>query len=57
MNSEQWRRVKDLFGAALHIPQERQVAFLEDTCDYDAEVRAEVEKLILSVEKLREPSR
>ena len=42
MNQEQWRRVKDLFGAALHIPAERQVAFLEDTCDDDAEVRAEV---------------
>jgi tetratricopeptide (TPR) repeat protein len=27
MNTEQWRRVKDLFGAALHIPMERQAAF------------------------------
>ena len=51
MKPEQWRRVKDLFGAALHIPQERQVAFLEDTCDDDAEVRAEVEKLLWGQEQ------
>jgi eukaryotic-like serine/threonine-protein kinase len=51
MKPEQWRRVKDLFAAALHIPQERQVAFLEDTCDDDAEVRAEVEKLLWGQEQ------
>jgi eukaryotic-like serine/threonine-protein kinase len=51
MNSEQWRRVKDLFGAALYIPPERQVAFLEDTCDDDAEVRAEVEKMLWGQEQ------
>ena len=51
MKPEQWRRVKDLFGAALHIPQERQVTFLEDTCDDDAEVRAEVEKLLWGQEQ------
>ncbi len=51
MNPEQWRRVKDLFGAALHIPADRQVAFLEDTCDDDAEVRSEVEKLLWGQEQ------
>jgi serine/threonine protein kinase/tetratricopeptide (TPR) repeat protein len=51
MNPEQWRRVKDLFSATLHIPPERRVAFLEDTCEEDPEVRAEIEKLMWEQEQ------
>ena len=51
MTPDQWRRVKDLFAAALHIPEERRPAFLEDTCDDDAEIRSEVEKLLWEQEQ------
>jgi len=44
--SERWRRVKEIFSAALdRIPEERD-AFLKEACAGDAALRAEVDDLI-----------
>jgi len=50
MNSEQWRRVKELFNAALAQPQDRRRRFLAQA-QADSPVRSEVERLLASHEK------
>jgi WD40 repeat protein len=46
MNPEQWARVQALFDRAADLPAEERRAFLDDACQGDASLRAEVEDLL-----------
>ncbi|MGA2268538.1 MAG: protein kinase [Bryobacteraceae bacterium] len=46
MTPERWARIKEVFGAALDLPEEERPAFLEQTCGGDASLREEVERLL-----------
>jgi len=46
MDSERWRRVEELFHAALAVAPEAQQALLSDACGNDADLRREVESLL-----------
>jgi serine/threonine protein kinase len=45
-----WQQVEQLLDAALDLPSEQRAAFLDSACVADAEVRAEVERLLLAGE-------
>lgn len=50
MSPERWKKIEDIFQEALDIaPSERQ-KFIEESCDDDAELRDEVEKLVARFE-------
>lgn len=51
MNPERWQQVKDLFHSALEREPARRSAFLDETCDGDSSLRAEVESLIAAHER------
>jgi Tol biopolymer transport system component/predicted Ser/Thr protein kinase len=42
MTPERYARIKEIFAAARERPEAQRAAFLHDTCDGDAELRAEV---------------
>ncbi len=44
--SDRWRRIKDIFSAALDQPLEERAEFLDRACEGDADLRAEVEDLL-----------
>src|SRR5262249_53675689 len=46
MNPERWRRVEELFHAALDLSPDARGAFLEKACREDADLRRHVELLI-----------
>ncbi len=46
MTPEQWRRVKSLFQAALEVDAGERSAFLDRACAADADLRAEVRKIL-----------
>ncbi len=46
MNPERHLRISELFEAARRLPAKDRAAFLEESCDGDAELRAEVESLL-----------
>jgi serine/threonine protein kinase len=46
MPDESWRRVEELFLAALDIPREQRAAFLDRECGADAALRQETESLL-----------
>jgi serine/threonine protein kinase len=46
MSDDCWRRVEELFHAALGVSQERRAAFLQDASGVDSELRREVESLL-----------
>jgi tetratricopeptide (TPR) repeat protein/predicted Ser/Thr protein kinase len=46
VNRDRWRRVRELFEAALERPEETRPAFLATECAGDPELRAEVESLL-----------
>jgi len=46
MTPERWRRVEELYHAALERPQEQRAAFLDEACGDDQELRHEVESLL-----------
>jgi non-specific serine/threonine protein kinase/serine/threonine-protein kinase len=46
MPEERWRRIKDVFSAAVERPPEAHEAFLRETCGDDAELRQEVASLL-----------
>ena len=48
MDGERWRRLDELFHVAVELPEDRRRAFLDEACGGDAELRAEVERLIES---------
>lgn len=50
MSPERWKKIEEIFQEALdRKPSERQ-KFIEENCDTDAELRAEVEKLVARFE-------
>ncbi|HXQ74112.1 MAG TPA: hypothetical protein VN844_26650, partial [Pyrinomonadaceae bacterium] len=51
MTPELYRRVNELFHAALARPKDERAAFLDDACDGDASLRAKVEALIAAHEQ------
>ena len=46
MTSARWRRAKDLFVDASELPEAERVAFLDDACGDDHELRRQVERLL-----------
>src|SRR5271167_127516 len=46
MKPERWRRVEELYHRALALDAGGRVAFLQDSCGDDAELRREVESLL-----------
>ena len=46
MSPERWQRVCDLFSAALRCDPAARPAMLQDACADDAELRAEVDRLL-----------
>lgn len=46
MKPDRWRRVDELFEAALEREPERRAAFLDEVCGSDKELRREVEKML-----------
>ena len=46
MGPERWQRVENLYHAALELEGNRRVAFLEESCAGDEELRREVESLL-----------
>ena len=48
MTPERWRKIEEIFQAAVAHPREEQGAFLDQACAADASLRGEVEKLLAS---------
>lgn len=48
MGAPRWQRAKDVFQAALTRPPEARAAFLDDACGGDAELRQEIQELLVS---------
>jgi Tol biopolymer transport system component/tRNA A-37 threonylcarbamoyl transferase component Bud32 len=46
MSPERWSRLKEIFGAAIELPESERAGFLSDRCGSDVALRAEVEKLL-----------
>ena len=46
MNPEIWRRVEELFHAALERAPEERSGFLDEACRNDADLRQQVEQLL-----------
>jgi serine/threonine protein kinase/WD40 repeat protein len=51
MNSDRWKQIDELFGAALEIDSDKRPAFLNKACVGDEDLRKEVESLLASDEK------
>ena len=48
---EQWRRIKEIVGAALELEPSQREAYLDEACSQDHELRAEVESLLASYDE------
>ncbi len=46
MTPERWAQVKEVFGAALELPERDRATFLDSACGGDADLRAQVEQLL-----------
>src|SRR4030095_15237266 len=46
MEPERWRRVEELYHAALRVTTDQRAAFLKDACGGDEELLGEVESLL-----------
>jgi serine/threonine protein kinase/tetratricopeptide (TPR) repeat protein len=53
MTVEPWDRVKELLHRAMQLGPEQRAQFLDEACSSDAELRAEVESLLLADEGIR----
>lgn len=51
MNPEQWKKVEDVFEAALQRPPEERQAFVDSACKGDEALRNQVQTLLLSLER------
>jgi hypothetical protein len=51
MNPERWRRIEQLYSAAVERTPAEQAAYLADACGDDQELRAEVESLLCNGEQ------
>lgn len=50
MNAERWKKVKEIFNAAVGLDAASRARFLDRTCESDDDLRAEVERLLSSSE-------
>jgi tetratricopeptide (TPR) repeat protein/tRNA A-37 threonylcarbamoyl transferase component Bud32 len=55
MTPEGWRRIKDCFEAVLGVPPAERASLLDRLCAGDAELRAEVERLLVEYDKAGGP--
>ena len=46
MNADRWKRIQEVFEAALEVPASDRDAWIEKTCLSDSELRAEVSSLL-----------
>ena len=46
MTPGRWAQIKQIFGAALELPQEERTAFLKQNCGSDSSLRDEIERLL-----------
>jgi len=46
MTPQRWAQIKEMFGSAFERPEAERSAFLDSACDGDAELRADVERLL-----------
>ena len=46
MTPDRWARMKEIFSAALEAPEAERNGYLESACGEDAELRAEIERLL-----------
>jgi serine/threonine protein kinase/lipoprotein NlpI len=53
VNPEQWRRVEEVFKAAVELPARERTVFLDEICDGDPSLRREVASLLLHDEKAK----
>ncbi|MGA3027191.1 MAG: serine/threonine-protein kinase [Bryobacteraceae bacterium] len=51
MQAERWKKIEELYQAALGQPREKRAEFMKQACPGDAELRAEVELLLQAGEK------
>src|SRR5207244_1248973 len=51
MESDRWRRIDDLFQAALDCEPDRRAALLETSCEGDQSLRAEIESLLAAYQQ------
>ena len=51
MTPERWSQIKELFSAALETPESERARFLESACGGDAELCAEVERMLAGNEE------
>src|SRR5690242_21591032 len=51
MTGDNWERVEALFLVAADLPSEEQARFLDDACNGDTALRAELESLLVSDRK------
>jgi eukaryotic-like serine/threonine-protein kinase len=51
MTAQRWARIKEAFGAVLEAPEAERARRLESACAGDAELRAEVERLLAGSEE------
>ena len=51
MTSKRWKRVEEIYDAALELDKEKRAAFLESSCADDRDLRREVESLLSHQEK------
>jgi hypothetical protein len=45
---DRWRRIEELFHAAVDLPEPERDAFLSESCGPDLQLRSEVESLLAS---------
>lgn len=50
MSPERWQKIEEIFQDALDLPPSRRADFVAEKCADDAELKAEVEKLLLQFE-------
>ena len=50
MKANRWRKIEELFNAALVLPANERKSFLDEVCGTDAELRREVDSLLGAVE-------
>jgi eukaryotic-like serine/threonine-protein kinase len=48
---QRWSRIREVFGAALETPKPERTRFLDSACGEDADLRAEVERLLAGNEE------
>jgi len=51
MNSERWKKVKELFDAVVDLEADERGQFLDRACASDGGLRTDVEKLLSSFEQ------